>query len=87
MGETHSVRDEALSRNIENSESQTPWLIRPVGPDGARRPGVEQVVGNGHLSGADSPLPVRNKLAQRQWLVRLIARRAVEILAEDNDEQ
>jgi hypothetical protein len=73
-----------LAEKHGNCESDSPWLPRPNRPDGARRPGAEQRSGDEHPK---VPLPVRNELAERQWLVRLIARRAVEILAEGSDEK
>lgn len=66
---------------------KTPWIPRPTWPDGAGRLEQEHTSGDAPRPDAELSMPVRNELAARQWLVRQIARRAVEILAKGNNEK
>ena len=70
-------------KNLEES----PWIPRPTRPDGTGRLEQEHASGDAPRPDAELSMPVRNELAARQWLVRQIARRAVEILAKGNNEE
>ena len=70
-------------KNLEES----PWIPRPTRPDGAGRREQEHARGDAPCPYAELSLPVRGEMAARRWLVRQIARRAVEILAKGNNEK
>jgi hypothetical protein len=75
-----------MAENEQNLQQEPPWPS-PARPDGAGRAEQEYAIGNAPRPGAEPLLPVRNELAARRRLVQLIARRAVQILAESNDEK
>ena len=76
-----------MAENEPQNLGESPWIPRPARPDGVGRTEQEHAIGDAPRPDAELSLPVRDELAARRWLVRQIARRAVEILAEGNDEK
>ena len=74
---------EKKHQNLEKN----PWIPRPTRPDGAGWREQERARGDAPRPGTELSLPVRGEMAARRWLVRQIARRAVEILAKGNNEK
>jgi len=70
-----------MAQKMQNLQQDSPWLTRPTRPDGTGRTERE------HVPVASlEPRPERlGKMRER--LVQILARRAVEILAENSDEQ
>ena len=83
----HRVRHASRRKKREVFHDNPLGLARLPRPDGAGRAEQEHAIGDAPPPDAELSLPVQDELAARQWLVRQIARRAVEIMAEGNDEE